>query len=158
MRELVLGKIGSVRTVASTRFLLGVHEERPAEQAHRSRAAPRIEIKITVPDFVPLGSVYCDTGLESAEVEVIVTRASTHEVLDEARHELRELGFDDISILRDALTWPNNLTTTSDGVSTGLLSGCLVSIPGGDQEYDSARKLLTTSARFTATLERSLAT
>ena len=158
LRELVLGEIGSVRTVASTRFLLGVHEDKPAEQFHRSVERARIEVTIEVPEFVPLGSVYCDTGLEEAEVEITTTRASTHQVLDIARHELRALALDDLSVLRDALTYPGNLTTTSDGVATGILSGCLVPVPGGDQEFDSDRKLLTTTTRFRATLQRTLAT
>jgi len=158
LRELVLGEIGTIRTVASTRFLLGVHEDRPAEQFHRSIERARIEITIEVPEFVPLGSVYCGTGLEGAEIEITTTRASTHEVLDVARHQLRALALDDLSVLRDALTYPGNLTATLAGVATGLVSGCLVAIPGGDQDYDSGRKLLTTKARFKATLERALAT
>lgn len=129
IREVLQDGEGAVRALASGAYAGGLYES-IAENAEAVRAltGPRIGVRFTGLERHPaspprMGSVQ----LLALEVEVTVARHfGAAEALDDtARDALQALAMADGDALQQALGWPGNMTATTGGAATGLVSGCL---------------------------------
>lgn len=159
LRELLTGKIGSVRTVAAGSLKLGGPEGMTeATLAHRAKEKERIEIELTPPVSQGFLGVMCDRWLERSDITVRLTHSADHQQLDIARHTLRAAAADDHTTIGLALTWPGNLAATYDGTATGLVSGCLAPLDGATIKEAWQKKYLQSSRTYRAILERTAPT
>lgn len=129
IREVLEDSVGTLRTVPTNRFK-GDAPEGLSEDALRIRAASfaRTEASIVAmrpsPSTPPIiGNVLID------EIDVQVKIARTIEPIsqidDDTRVALQALALTDADVVRQALGFPGNLSTTTAGTATDLVSGLL---------------------------------
>lgn len=129
IREVLEDSAGTLRTVPSARFL-GDLPEGLSEDAESMRAIskPRVEASLVSMKRSPasppiIGSLL----LYEVEIAVRIIRAVTtlEQLSDDDRVALQALAFEDCDVVRQALEYPGNLTSTTAGTATGLCSGLL---------------------------------
>lgn len=129
VREVLEDSAGTLRTVPAARFL-GDLPEGLSEDAESMRAIskPRVEASMVSvkrsPSTPPIiGSLL----LYEVEIAVRVVRVVTtlEQLSDDDRVALQALAFEDCDVVRQALEYPGNLTSTTAGTATGLCSGLL---------------------------------
>lgn len=129
VREVIEDSAGTLRTVPALRFLgelptgLAVTEE-----LRRSLEAPRVNVSIKRAAPHPqtplsLGNV----SLASYDFVVRVVRmiATLEQISDADSDALDALSMTDSDVLQQALGFPGNLTTTTAGTATDIVSGML---------------------------------
>lgn len=118
---------GTFRTVPSGRFSgdlpegLGIDEE-----VRRAIENPRINANVVRVSRSPASPpIMGNVVLYDLELEVRIVRImSTLEQLDDDSLQLlRSRAFEDVDIVRQALEYPGNLTTTEGGEATDIVSG-----------------------------------
>lgn len=158
VRAVLAGSAGTVRTIASTRFLGdmpdGLSDE---EKAIRATVKPRYEVvtrDLGYSEASPprLHSV----AIKRIGVQVTITRpySFTEATSDTARDDATSLAAQDFDALSQALGFPGNVTIA--GTDTVVVSGLLT--PDGEPDYraqmpDGDRPgLITTVCNFTGTV------
>lgn len=129
VREVVEDAAGALRVITADTYRPGAHETL-GEDAVSTQALvkPRAEARFVSVD--PHDARPPEQGsftLYALELEVTVTRyvGAEHALLDDVRTALRAVAAEDASRLKQALGWPGNLTATTAGTATGLVSGML---------------------------------
>ncbi|MEM1417540.1 MAG: hypothetical protein AAGH15_21770 [Myxococcota bacterium] len=149
---------GTSRTITAATYRSGAYASLSALRASlKALTKPRAESRITRTSRSPAsppepGSL----ALVDLDIEVRLVRSVTARTeLDAAcRRELRALAATDGDVLRQALGFPGNLTTTAGSVATTLVSG-LLNYDGsdvGDLEVEAGQNgRLVTIHRFRGT-------
>jgi hypothetical protein len=134
LREVLEQSSGVLRTVPSSRFFGDLPEGLDmGEEIRRAIENPRINANVTrvrrSPASPPING---NLTIYDFEVEVRIVRImSTLEQLDDASLELlRSRAFEDVDVIRQALEYPGNLTTTDGGDVTDIASGMLRFVDG----------------------------
>lgn len=130
IREVVELSAGRVRVTPIGRFG-GDAPDGMDDAGLLSRAAsmPRVETRIASvepsPASPPVGG---NLRIYDVTFEVRITRLVTplEQVSDECRDALMAAAAEDADMIAQALTYPGNLSATSDGEQTGVMSGCLL--------------------------------
>lgn len=129
IREVLEDGAGSVRTVSSSRFLGELPDGlSPDAEALRAISKPRVEASITgIRRSASTPPIIGSLLIYDVDVDVRVVRVATtlHQLSDDQRVALQALCAEDADIIRQALEWPGNLTSTTAGAATGLVSGIL---------------------------------
>jgi len=143
---------GIARTISADSYCGGVYatlETLPSATA--ALTAPRAEARITRTERSPASPPEPGSfALVQVDVEVHLVRAASlrTELIDACRRELRALSSADGDVLRQALSYPGNLATTSEGTDTTLVSGWLDYLGSdvGDLEIEAGQngRLITT--------------
>ncbi len=120
---------GTLRAIPSTRFYGDLPEGlAPTEDARRALDRPRIDARVTEISrnkaSPPVGG---NIDLLDIKIGVIVTRVVTtvEQLTDADRDTLWALVLEDADYIKQALELPGNLTTTTAGLATDLVSGRL---------------------------------
>ena len=130
IREVVEDSAGTLRQVPSARFLGEMPEGLDPESAMaKAIDRPRIEAMIT--SITPSDSTpptLSNLRLYDVEVKVKIVRVVTplEQVSDADRDALMGLAAQDADVVAQALGFPGNLTTTTAGTSTDIVSGLLL--------------------------------
>lgn len=134
LREVLEQSSGAMRSVPSSRFFGDLPEGLDmGEEIRRAIENPRINANVTGIRRSPASPpVNGNLTIYDFEVEVRIIRImSTLEQLDDASLELmRSRAFEDVDIIRQALEYPGNLTTTDGGDATDIASGMLRFVSG----------------------------
>lgn len=129
IREACEDGVGSIRVIASTRYYGGAaFDLDDSEESLRGMERPRVEARIgQVRRHTSTPSITSNLALYELDVVVRVVRhlAPDHKLDDDLRDDVKALALEDADVLNQALTWPGNLTTTTGGTATGLISGML---------------------------------
>lgn len=130
IREVLLDGEGDKRTIGSTVYNGGLYESLPAnEKARRALGKPIVEATSRVTGrHAGSPQVKGNKQILAIEVEVRVVRAITltHKIDDDVRDTLiGSAANDDADVIQQALTYPGNVSQTSSGDSTGIVSGLL---------------------------------
>lgn len=135
---------GTLRTIAATRFHGGLPEgldgsEESLRALERARCEPFV--RVVGPHAT---NFVANSNLHLLDVEVTVRVARhlgpEHRLTDATRDTVIALAAEDADVIRQALTYPGNLTQTSGGTATNLVSN-LLTYEGSDDpriEYDDA--------------------
>jgi hypothetical protein len=87
------------------------------------------------------------------DVRIVRTITTLEQVSDDDDETLRALAFEDCDVVRQALEYPGNLTTTTAGVATDLASGLLSHVRSTQQRVrgavNSGAQTVETTHRFT---------
>lgn len=129
VREVLEDSAGSLRTVPSGRFFGGLPDGlSPDAESMRAISKPRVESMIVGMQRSPatppvVGSLL----IYEIDVDVRVIRVVTtlQQLSDDDRVALQALAMEDCDVIRQALEYPGNLTSTTAGTPTGLASGLL---------------------------------
>lgn len=138
LREVLEQSSGVLRTVPASRFFGDLPEGLDmGEEIRRAIENPRINANVAgVRRSLASPPVNGNLTIYDFEVEVRIVRiVSTLEQLDDASLELmRSRAFEDVDVIRQALEYPGNLSTTDGGDVTDIASGMLrfVSGTGGE--------------------------
>lgn len=151
IREVVDDGAGLARTVSAGR-ISGDYWEGSAEWAGRGRTLtkPRFDI----PTFLPVPNTPGAMELGSFQIYVIqpvlVCEYDLGAVLDtdDNRDAARATAEQDADVLRQALGWAGNLTTTAAGTATGILDGYLRYEDGQVQLEEWEQRRLITRLSF----------
>jgi hypothetical protein len=129
VREVIEDSRGTLRTVPSSWFLGDLPEGLDVgEEARRGIVGPRVDAEIVGmapnPSSPPtMGNVmFTDVDIL---VRVIRTITPLEQLDDDSSVALRALAAKDAEVLRQALGYAGNLTTTQAGTATGIVSGLL---------------------------------
>lgn len=129
IRERLLGTLTTGARDVTVGRLLGEasHGLDDAERKRRSLSTPRFDISFINSEKHPNGPpITFSVGLVKISIKVLATYSLPAEVLtDLARDQAVSVAETDADIIRQALTWPGCLTSTSASVATGIVSGCL---------------------------------
>jgi hypothetical protein len=129
IREVVEEAAGNLRTITAGTYAGELYDDLDdGTKSKRALTAPRVEATIT--RAMPHSATYPVTGskrLEAIEVELMVVRhiGPKEMTSDAARSLAKGLAYADAGVLKEALSYPGNLTQTSGAVATGLVSGML---------------------------------
>lgn len=144
VREVLEDGTGSLRTITTGTYYGGLFPGVDGgEESMRAAVKPRIEPSVRVVgrnENTP--GVMGSYNLIDVEVTVRVVRFvnANHKLKDSLADDVKAAAARDADVIRQALTYPNNLTATSGGTATGLCTG-LLSYEGSDEpsvEWDDA--------------------
>lgn len=136
VEEVLLGTLGSVRTVPAGTFARRAYEGLDVTLAARALEVPRFELEVT--RSMRTGAIGPKTGpigVDRVVVNVRFVFSTAHELGDAARTATRAEALEKVRTARLALEWPGNLAATAAAAPTGLISSCLVA------EKDGAKTL-----------------
>ena len=127
IREVVEDSRGVLRTVPSARFVGDLPDGlTDTEDARRGIVGPRVETNLTAfatnPSSPPTMGNLMFTDVDF-DVRVIRTRTPLEQLDDDSRDALEAQAAIDAEVLRQALGYPGNLTTTQSATATGIVSG-----------------------------------
>jgi hypothetical protein len=130
IRQVVEDSAGTLRTTPASRFGGEVPEGLDPESA-MARAADRPRVEASIVSIAPSDATPPTLGnlrVYDVEVRVKVTRVVTplEQVSDDDRDALMALAAEDADVLGQALGFPGNLTTTTAGTATDIVSGLLL--------------------------------
>lgn len=132
VEEVLLGTLGTVRTVAAGTFERRAYEGLDITAAARALEVPRFEVEVTGQQATGvIGPRTSNVGVERVHVLVRFLFPTEHELVDDERRATRADALEKVRDARLALEWPPNLVQTVAGAPTGLVSGCLVAVPAG---------------------------
>lgn len=123
VRELLEDGYGSIRAISSSRFQGGLHDGLPNETLPRlgELSQKPIEASITGVSRHPQRlTIVGDVQIERFTLEVRVVRAlaTPTQVNDALRDDVKALAVEDSDVIKQALEWPANLTSTQGGTTT----------------------------------------
>ncbi|MDQ3071417.1 MAG: hypothetical protein M3R55_17010 [Acidobacteriota bacterium] len=129
IRQVLESGAGTLRTIASTRFYGDLPEGlSDSTEQMRGLERPRVEARIKSVSRSPASppitgniALY-DIGID---VEIVRPLTTAEQLTDATRDALRALALDDVDVVRQALEYPGNLTATTAGAATDLVSGLL---------------------------------
>ena len=130
IRDVIEDGAGSRRTIDSARFDGNFYASLARdEQSRRALVTTRAEtdiVSVELSEHTPKQP--CNVYLYRVGVEVSVVRHlnNSHRLIDATRDDTKALSAMDADVLRQALSYPGNLTTDSGGNATGLVSGRLI--------------------------------
>jgi len=129
IREVLEDAYGSLRTITAGTyegdFPQGLDE---AEAQRRSLIAPRTRVNVNVIGRSPYSPpINGSLIIYDLNVTVIASRLLQREaqITPDDYDDVQAASAADADVIRQALEWPGNLTTTSDGHATDLVSGML---------------------------------
>lgn len=128
IEQVLVDSLGSVRTVPTDRFQADAYAGQPdAEAAIRALVVPTVDVEIVAQRPHRSPPTMHSMQLRELDVVVTVTRATdaTAKIDAATRRALRALAATDADVCAQALGYPGNLTTTSAGTATGLVTGLL---------------------------------
>ena len=153
IREVCEGSVGSVRTVVSDTMLSGLHTGMAdARKATLALVKPRFDVQpVAWGKHVSTPSVKGTVAIREIQLNLLVSyHLEITDDLNQAEKEaIRATVFNNAETIRQALTFPGNLTQTASATSTGLVSGLLEEI--GEFKVireDFAAHILDTSQAF----------
>lgn len=160
IREVLLDGAGDLRTISATRFE-GDLPEGLSESAQMMRGAVKARVEASVssierhPQSPPSnGSVML--YVVGVEVRAVRTVLRIEQLVDADRDTLRALCIEDADIIRQALEYPRNLTATTAGTATGIVSG-LLRYAGSETRtsrgIDQGTQILSTIHSFTGSVK-----
>lgn len=130
LREVIEQSAGALRTVPDDRFLGDMPEGLDiTEEMRRALEAPRVSAHVRAmgrdPASPPLvGNVQLEKL--SVEVRVIRTLTTLEQISETDNDVLQAAAMTDSDVLRQAIEYPGNLSTTTAGTATDIVSGLLV--------------------------------
>jgi len=129
IRDVLLDGAGDKRTIGASVYKGGLYEALPAnEKARRALGKPIVEAVSRVTGrHAGSPQVKGNKHILSIQVEVRVVRALTitHKLDDDVRDTLIGNAAKDADVIQQALTYPGNVSQTSSGDPTGIVSGLL---------------------------------
>lgn len=130
--ELLLGRLGSVRTVKPSTLARDAYASQTDEQRRMAvLVKARFEVEpVRLERTTAIGPVTASLAVHELEVRVRWAFSTESEVDADSRRELRAEILEKLEECRRALTWPGNLRETLAGVPTGLVGQALDSRGG----------------------------
>lgn len=130
IRGVLLGTLGSVRTVPVGTFGETVHSGTP-DSARWIRAKVRAQADVRLPPPARtgiVGSAHASVAILAQDVFITITYAAdaTEDLIPDRRAEIRARAENDGRTVTDALEWPGNLEVDTSAQATGLVSGLLL--------------------------------
>lgn len=129
IREVIEDSRGILRTTPAARFTGDLPEGlEEVEEARRGVIGPRVGANIVgLAPSAAAPPVMGNVMLTDVDIDVSVVRTVTplEQLDDDSSDALRALAAIDAEVLRQALGYPGNLTTTQAGTATGIVSGLL---------------------------------
>lgn len=130
VREVVEDSAGSLRPVPTSRF----GGEAPTgldDESLLAKAVDRPRVEATITSITPSAAtppVVGNLRIYDATFSVKVTRlvSPLEQVSDDDRDALMALAAEDVDVIGQALGWPGNLSTTTAGTATDIVSGLLL--------------------------------
>jgi hypothetical protein len=129
IREVIEASAGTLRTVPTDRFLGDLPEGLDVtEEMRRALEAPRVSVSIRRASPHPqtplsLGNIALDNY--EFVVRVVRTISTLEQLIESDSDALDALAMIDSDVLRQALGFPGNLSSTTAGTSTDIVSGML---------------------------------
>lgn len=128
VEELIEGTIGSVRTISAGDFQADTYYQGQDDDA---KAVATLVKKSF--DVVPNGQERTDATLSERHslviirvfIRLLVAYRTNAQVVAAQRKAVRNLAHEDAESIRQALSYPGNLTQTSGAAATNLISGLL---------------------------------
>ena len=132
VKEVLLGTLGTTRTITAGAFQYGKHGGLNDEElARKAFVKPIVDVQFLAAERSPTTTgIYSSFGIYELALQVSVAYYLSAEPLDSSRETARALALDDGDKIIQALTYPGNVRQTSAAVSTGLVSGLLQSTGG----------------------------
>lgn len=157
IRECCLGHVGATRAMAAGDLVEGAYEHTPEHEAARALRGPSFEVEITdTQRHAESPSEHSDVVLLGVTVQIRAIWLTESEIVEDSRATLRAEALSTLEKLRAALMRAGNLTETSDGDETGIVSGCLHRHLGHRLERADWRgRRLVYVSRFTTVLKAS---
>lgn len=166
VREVCDSAAGTLRTISAGRFTADYHDGlSDEEKAKRVTTNPRFDVRATGLERNPSSPPTLHSlSFYDIEIAIEVSRplSFSEATSDALRDDVLALAMQDGDVLAQALGYPGNLTTTSGGTATNLISGLLTHLgseagrtqtPTGDRPG-----LATTIHRFRGTAHVTQAT
>ena len=129
LREVLEDGYGSLRTITADTYGGNLPEDFTGQgDSVRSLGQPQVECLITKGARSPSSPMTkSNVALYLVDVRVRVVRrlSADVQISETARDTIKAAAAADIDVIAQALGWPGNLTTTSAGAATGLVSGLL---------------------------------
>ena len=156
IRGLLESATGTLRTIPSTRFYGQLPRDLdPSEESIRAAARPLVEAELGEERPHPASpNVFGNLLLRELEVIVRVVRHldPSHKLGDDARRDdVKALAANDADVIAQALTYPNNFSSATTGLVSGLLQYQRTDRPEIHQETEGAR--IVTQHRFTGVVQ-----
>lgn len=130
LREVLQNSAGALRTVPADRFLGDLPDGLDVGEAmRRALEAPRIAVRVsTMGRDSASPPLIGDVQLEKLGVEVRVIRTVTtlEQISETDADALEAAALTDGDVIRQAMSYPGNLATTTAGTATDIVSGLLV--------------------------------
>jgi hypothetical protein len=165
VREVLQEAAGALRTITAATFggdlTEGVGD---AELARRGVTIARIEAReVGMSRSASSPPVIGNLALYDSEwsIKVVRTLDRTTQIDDDTRDAVKALAMKDGDVVAQALGFPGNLTTTTAGTATGIVSGLMTyvssssAVRGG---VNDGASIIETDHRFTAILRAAPAT
>ena len=154
IRDVCLGVSGSVRTVQSGALRERAYPSTVEHEAARVLVGARFEPTVSK-IIVSKSSPWENSPVRLLDIEVRIRTEWTtaHELIDAQRLAARARAISLLEDMRAALMRPGNLTTSSDGSATGIVSGCMHTHDGHTLEReDWTKRRLSYVSTYTSVL------
>ena len=126
IRECCLGQVGATRSMDTDDLVEGAYEHTPEHEAARALRGPAFEVEIADVQRHPESpSEHSDVALLGLTVQIRTIWLTESEILEDSRAALRAEALSTLEKLRASLMRAGNISTTSAGDETGIVSGCL---------------------------------
>lgn len=143
IEEICTGEIGAVETVAAGALQLGAYASANDEaKIGRAFQNPRCEITVKQWKATDLTPRFSDTAIHEIEVDIAIHVTTGFELNDTNRATARALMMTLGERVAAACTRPGNMSTTSTGGATGLISGCAMSANASVESEDFKKRLI----------------
>lgn len=160
IREVLLSAASSLRTIPLDTYDGGQPEgDGDMERARAAVTGPKIEALCVGmsrnPSSPPtLGNIFLYDS--QWRIRVIRTLDRTTQISDSERDAIKALAFWDADVLRGALSFPGNLSTTAAGTATQIVSGLMTYVDSSSSAIrglvDEGAQTIETDHNFTAIL------
>lgn len=165
IRQVLEQAAGSLRTITAGTYLGDFPEgEDDMGSARAVVTGARVEARVTSVKRSPSSPpVVGNLALYELEVRVRVQRLidRTAQINDTLRDTAKALSFQDADVLAQALGFPGNLSTTTAGTATGIVSGLLSYVDSSVDvrgPLDDGASIIETDHRFTCVARSTPAT
>lgn len=165
VREVLQSAKGSLRAITAGTYLGEFPEgESDMDGARATVVGARVEAKMLSMKRSPSSPpVIGNLALYEIEWRVRVQRLldRTSQIDDNVRDAVKALAFQDADVLAQALGFPGNLTTTTAGTATGIVSGLLSYVDSSSDirgPVDDGASIIETDHRFTCVVRSAPAT
>lgn len=159
LREVLQSAAGSLRTISAGTYIGGFPEgDGDMENAQAAVEGARIEARVMSVSRSPASPpIIGNVSLYQMRVRVRVQRLLSRDtqVDDTVRDGVKALAFRDADVLCQALGFPGNLSTTTAGTATGIVSGLLSYVDSSSDvrgPIDDGASIIETDHNFTCTV------
>ncbi len=165
VREVLQSAAGSLRTITAGTYLGEFPEgDSDMDSARATVVGARVEAQVLSVKRSPSSPpVIGNLALYEMEWRVRVQRLldRTSQIDDTLRDAVKALAFQDADVLAQALGFPGNLSTTTAGTATGIVSGLLSYVDSSSDirgPVDDGASIIETDHRFTCVVRSAPAT